>query len=264
MMDDLNRRAASRAKHLRTEMRRESVRVVARVRPDDAPIPQSEERVTHTETVVEVTPSSFGNHLPHVAPTFLIWRPPSLFGNHRALGAHLPHLAITAHLAPTFLIWQVAAEHRAMTPLRFVLDGVTGPTEDQEGAYATIAAGATEGVLLGRSCAIIAVGAPSSGKTYSLFGPAEILANATGSSWKEWGLLPRASHHLFSRASAIGGIEGLLGLGGSFACSFVEICGEQAIIYSLLLWRPGRDQPCTRPATARAPGVPVSAECRPS
>ena len=57
MMDDLNRRAASRAKHLRTEMRRESVRVVARVRPDDAPIPQSEERVTHTETVVEVTPS---------------------------------------------------------------------------------------------------------------------------------------------------------------------------------------------------------------
>ncbi len=125
-----------------------------------------------------------------------------------------------------------------MTPLRFVLDGVAGPTEDQEGAYATIAAGATEGVLLGRSCAIIAVGAPSSGKTYSLFGPAEVLANATGSSWKEWGLLPRASHHLFSRASAIGGIEGLLGLGGSFACSFVEICGEQAMIRSLLLCRP--------------------------
>ena len=126
-------------------------------------------------------------------------------------------------------IVRVAAEHRAMAPLSFVLDGVIGGASDQAEAYAAVGASAVEGLLRGESTTLIAFGARGSGKSYTLFGPPDLLSNAAASSWQEWGLLPRASHHLFSRASAVGGVEGLLGPGSTVMCSFLEIRADESI-----------------------------------
>ena len=48
------------------------------------------------------------------------------------------------------------------------------------------------------------------------------MSNPAGSAWQEWGLLPRAAI-IFSRASAVGGVEGLLGPGSRVSCSFLEV-----------------------------------------
>jgi hypothetical protein len=120
-----------------------------------------------------------------------------------------------------------------MAPLSFVLDGVLGPTSDQAAAYASLCAEATEGLLRGESATLIAFGAPGTGKTHTLFGPTSHLSNAANTSaWQEWGLLPRASHHLFTRASAVGGVEGLFGLGATVTCTFLEVTDDA--IYDLL------------------------------
>ena len=113
-------------------------------------------------------------------------------------------------------------------PLRFVLDGVLHSTQTQEDAYAAVAARATEALLAGSSSAIVAVGAPGSGKTYTLFGPEPALSGSAGSeAWTSWGLLPRMAHHIFSLAADAGGIQNLLGFGGSISCTFVEIRNEE-------------------------------------
>lgn len=128
---------------------------------------------------------------------------------------------------------KVAAEYAHMAPLSFVLDGVLGPTSDQAAAYASLCAEATEGLLRGESATLIAFGAPGTGKTHTLFGPTSHLSNAANTSaWQEWGLLPRASHHLFTRASAVGGVEGLFGLGATVTCTFLEVTDDA--IYDLL------------------------------
>ena len=127
---------------------------------------------------------------------------------------------------------RVAAEHKAMAPLSFVLDGVIGGSTDQASAYAAVGAPAVEGLLRGESTTLVAFGATGAGKSYTLFGPPDLLSNPAGSSWQEWGILPRASHHLFSRASAVGGVEGLLGVGSTVSCSFMEIRDEK--IHDLL------------------------------
>lgn len=128
---------------------------------------------------------------------------------------------------------KVAAEYAHMAPLSFVLDGVLGPTSDQAAAYASLCAEATEGLLRGESATLIAFGAPGTGKTHTLFGPTSHLSNAANTSaWQEWGLLPRASHHLFTRASAVGGVEGLFGHGATVTCTFLEVTDDA--IYDLL------------------------------
>ena len=119
-----------------------------------------------------------------------------------------------------------------MAPLSFVLDGVIGGSTDQASAYAAVGAPAVEGLLRGESTTLVAFGATGAGKSYTLFGPPDLLSNPAGSSWQEWGILPRASHHLFSRASAVGGVEGLLGVGSTVSCSFMEIRDEK--IHDLL------------------------------
>jgi hypothetical protein len=124
-------------------------------------------------------------------------------------------------------IVRVSAEHPAMAPLSFVLDGVIGGESDQAAAYAAVGADAVEALLRGESTTLIAVGNAGAGKTYTLFGPPDLLSNPSGSAWQEWGLLPRASHHLFSRASAVGGVEGLLGVGSTVSCTFVEVHDER-------------------------------------
>ena len=129
-------------------------------------------------------------------------------------------------------IVKVSAEYAHMAPLSFVLDGVVGPAADQAAAYAAIGADATEGLLCGESSTIVAYGAGGTGKSYMLFGPPSLTNNPEGSSWQEWGMLPRASHHIFSRASAVGGVEGLLGKGSSISCSFLEVVDES--IHDLL------------------------------
>lgn len=121
---------------------------------------------------------------------------------------------------------RIAAEHPAMAPLSFVLDGVMGVESDQAATYAAVGAKAIEGLLQGESTTLIAFGDSGSGKSYTLFGPPDLLSNPSGSAWQGWGLLPRASHHLFSRASAVGGVEGLLGPGSSVSCSFLEVRDE--------------------------------------
>ena len=101
-----------------------------------------------------------------------------------------------------------------MAPIRFVLDGVLGASCDQEAAYARVGADAIEALLRGQSRALVACGAAGAGKTYSLFGSPELLANPSSDAWKGWGLLPRTGHHLFARANAVGGLEALCGPGG--------------------------------------------------
>ena len=130
-------------------------------------------------------------------------------------------------LSHTERVVRVAAEHKAMAPLSFVLDGVIGGESDQASAYAAVGASAVEALLRGESTSLVAFGASGSGKSYTLFGPPDLLSNPSGSAWQEWGLLPRASHHLFSRASAVGGVEGLLGPGSTVSCSFLEVRDEQ-------------------------------------
>jgi kinesin family protein 15 len=114
-----------------------------------------------------------------------------------------------------------------MAPIRFVLDGVLDANCDQEAAYARVGADAIEELLRGQSRSLIACGAAGAGKTYSLFGSPELLANPSSDAWKGWGLLPRTGHHLFARANAVGGLEALCGPGGSVKCSFLEIFDER-------------------------------------
>ena len=122
---------------------------------------------------------------------------------------------------------EIAAEHAGMAPIRFVLDGVLDASCDQEAAYARVGAGAIEELLHGQSRTLIACGAAGAGKTYSLFGSPELLANPSSDAWKGWGLLPRTGHHLFARANAVGGLEALCGPGGGVKCSFLEIFDER-------------------------------------
>ena len=114
-----------------------------------------------------------------------------------------------------------------MAPIRFVLDGVLAASCDQEAAYARVGADAIEALLRGQSRALVACGAAGAGKTYSLFGSPELLANPSSDAWKGWGLLPRTGHHLFARANAVGGLEALCGPGGGVKCSFLEIFDER-------------------------------------
>ena len=60
-------------------------------------------------------------------------------------------------------------------------------------------AASVEALLRRRSSTIVAIGALRSGKTHTLYGPAEQLCNPSDASWKAWGLLPRAAHHLSAR-----------------------------------------------------------------
>ena len=113
-----------------------------------------------------------------------------------------------------------------MAPLSFVLDGVLDSNADQSATYTAIGASAVEDLLRGEGSSILAFGPVGSGKTYTLFGPTDLLSNTMSEAWMQWGLLPRASHHLFSRASAVGGVEGLLGPGSSVSCTFLEVCDE--------------------------------------
>ena len=120
----------------------------------------------------------------------------------------------------------INSDHPAMAPLSFFLDGVLAPNHDQEAAYAALGAPAVEALMRGESSTVVAVGAVNVGKTYSMFGPVAQLSNPAGSAWMDWGILPRACHHLFSRASCVGGIEGLLGVDARLWCTFIEICDE--------------------------------------
>jgi len=120
----------------------------------------------------------------------------------------------------------VDSQHAVMAPLNFAFDGVLSPNHDQEAAYAALGAPAVEALVRGESSYLIALGALNAGKTYSLYGPVAQLSNPAGSAWMEWGLLPRACHHFFSRASAMGGVDGLLGVETTLSCSFIEIRDE--------------------------------------
>ena len=133
-------------------------------------------------------------------------------------GSRVRHTATDVEIAP---------EHAGMAPIRFVLDGVLDANCDQEAAYARVGAEAIEELLRGQSRSLIACGAAGAGKTYSLFGSPELLANPSSDAWKGWGLLPRTGHHLFARANAVGGLEALCGPGGSVKCSFLEIFDER-------------------------------------
>ena len=62
---------------------------------------------------------------------------------------------------------------------------------------------------------------------FSLFGVPAELANPNDDAYQGWGLLPRTAHHLFARATRAGGLQRLLGRGGSLRCSFLEICDER-------------------------------------
>ena len=121
----------------------------------------------------------------------------------------------------------IAPEMGGMAPMNFRFDGVVDASAPQEAAYATVGAASVEALLRRRSSTIVAIGALRSGKTHTLYGPAEQLCNPSDASWKAWGVLPRAAHHLFSLASAAGGLQGLLGRGASLRCSFVEVRGDE-------------------------------------
>ena len=170
--------------------------------------------------------------------TRLEQRAPTVYARLRPMPPHVSSPREN-RLSGSERIVRVSAEHPAMAPLSFVLDGVIGADATQEEAYAALGASAVERLLEGESSTLIAFGAEGAGKSYSLFGPPDLLSNPTGSAWQDWGLLPRASHHLFSRASAVGGIEGLVGPGSSVSCSFIEIAdgaggGQPHAIHDLL------------------------------
>ena len=116
----------------------------------------------------------------------------------------------------------IAPEMGGMAPMNW-FDGVVDASAPQEACHR----GRRERRARRRSSTIVAIGALRSGKTHTLYGPAEQLCNPSDASWKAWGVLPRAAHHLFSLASAAGGLQGLLGRGASLRCSFVEVRGDE-------------------------------------
>ena len=124
---------------------------------------------------------------------------------------------------------EVVVESRrgGMAPHRFDFERVLGGRCDQESVYAQMGAAATEAVLRGSSRTVVACGAAGAGKTFSLFGVPAELANPSDDAYQGWGLLPRTAHHLFARATRAGGLQRLLGRGGSLRCSFLEICDER-------------------------------------
>ena len=132
---------------------------------------------------------------------------------------------------------EVQLAHPGIMPLGLRFDGVLGKASDQAATYESIGASLTAEILEGRSQSLLVCGAAGAGKTYSLFGSPSLLADPTTDSWRHWGLLPRAGHHLFSLANEAGGLAALLGKGGSVRCSFVEVCTEP------------RPEPCTSAPT---------------